>query len=138
MEVRKPSLTDYMAGGMLTNGVVWVWSMFLTYVLKVQTSQTSMVVLLISYLVYLGGSVLAAYLVCQRTTSNHIIVALKTSAAGWIFTLFFMLSYVQVSLGTVIVLLVTFGVGGFIGSYLALKKRLGDLRSKFGASPSEP
>jgi hypothetical protein len=138
MEIRKPSLTDYMAGGMLTNGVVWVWSMFLTYVLRVQTSQTSIVVLLISYLVYLGGSILAAYLVCQRTTSNHIIVALKTSAAGWIFTLFFMFSYVDVSLGTVVVLLLTFGVGGLIGAYSALKKRLGDLKSKFTTPPSEP
>jgi hypothetical protein len=138
MEVRKPTLTDYMAGGMLTNGVVWVWSMFLTYVLRVQTSQTSIVVLLISYLVYLGGSVAASYLVCQRTTSNHIMVALKTSAAGWIFTLFFMFSYVEVSLGTVVILLVTFGVGGFIGAYLALKKRLSDMKSKLRAPPSEP
>jgi len=138
MEVRKPSLTDYMAGGMLTNGVVWIWSMFLTYVLKVQTSKTSMVVLLISYLIYLGGSVAASYLVCQRSSSNHIIVALKTSAAGWIFTLFFMFSYVQVSLGTVIILLITFAVGGLIGAYLALKKRFSDPRSNLNATLSEP
>lgn len=124
-KTRTPSTTDYLAGAMLANGVVWIWLQSLDN-LSTMFSKVPLGLLVdASFLIYLAGGVVSSYLVCMRTTSGHLLVGVKLSALAWVISLFFVLtSPAEPTLGFVLSLLVCFVAGGVAGAYLALKRML--------------
>ena len=124
-EPRNPNLTDYMAGTMLANGFVWIWSMILTY-FPDPISRIPIVILAVTaYAIYISGSAVSSYLVCKRTSSNHLMVGLKLAGLAWLFSLIMMLSSTTgPTLGSAVMLLVCYLAGGLAGAYMALMSEL--------------
>lgn len=124
-EPRNPTLTDYMAGTMLANGFIWVWSMILSY-FPDPISRIPIVILAVTaYAIYISGSAVSSYLVCKRTSSNHLMVGLKLAGLAWLFSLIMMLSSTTgPTLGSAVMLLVCYLAGGLAGAYMALRSEL--------------
>ena len=124
-EPRNPNLTDYMAGTMLANGFVWIWSMILTYFPDLISRIPIVILAVIAYAIYISGSAVSSYLVCKRTSSNHLMVGLKLASLAWLFSLIMMLSSTTgPTLGTAVMLLVCYLAGGLAGAYMALRSEL--------------
>lgn len=122
---RTPSVTDYMAGAMLANGVVWIWLQALDNLSTMFSKVPIGLLADASFLIYLAGGVASSYLVCTRTTSGHLLVGLKFSALAWVISLFFVFtSPAEPTMGFVLSLLACFVAGGVSGAYLALQRML--------------
>ncbi len=120
-----PNLNDYLAGAMLANGFVWMWSLILGYFSGFFTNISPILLADASYVIYLLGGITSSYLVCKRAASRHLIVGIKLSIITWIFSLIIMLSLTaEPSIGTAFALLACFVAGDIAGAYLALKSRL--------------
>ena len=125
-EPRNPTITDYMAGVMLANGIVWIWAMALATFSDFFSRIPYVLLAFIAYVMYILGSTLASYLVCKRTSSKHLVVGLKLAGLAWFFSLIMMLgSTTGPTPALAIVLLVCYGAGGIAGGYLALRSELG-------------
>ncbi len=125
-EPRNPTITDYMAGVMLANGIVWIWAMALATFSDFFSRIPYVILAFIAYVMYILGSTLASYLVCKRTSSKHLVVGLKLAGLAWFFSLIMMLgSTTGPTPALAIVLLVCYGAGGIAGGYLALRSELG-------------
>ncbi len=125
-EPRNPTITDYMAGVMLANGIVWIWAMALATFSDFFSKIPYVILAAIAYVIYISGATLASYLVCKRTSSKHLVVGLKLAGLAWFFTLIMMLgSTTGPTPALAIVLLVCYGAGGMAGGYLALRSELG-------------
>ncbi len=125
-EPRNPTMTDYMAGVMLANGIVWIWAMALATFSDFFSRIPYIILAFIAYVIYILGSTLASYLVCKRTSSKHLVVGLKLAGLAWFFSLIMMLgSTTGPTPALAIVLLVCYGAGGIAGGYLALRSELG-------------
>jgi hypothetical protein len=124
-EPRNPNLTDYMAGMMLANGFVWIWSMILTNFSDPLSKIPYGILADIAYVIYLSGGIVSSYLVCKRASSKRLLVGLKFAFGAWGFSLFMMLSSTTgPTIGLAIVLLIIFIAGGLAGAYLALRSEL--------------
>lgn len=124
-ESRNPNLTDYMAGMMLANGFVWIWSMILANFSDPLSKIPYGILADIAYVIYLSGSIVSSYLVCKRASSKRLLVGLKFAFGAWAFSLFMMLSSTTgPTIGLAIVLLIIFIAGGLAGAYLALRSEL--------------
>ena len=125
-EQRNPTMTDYMAGVMLANGIVWIWAMALATFSDFFSRIPYVLLAFIAYVIYILGATLASYLVCKRTSSKHLVVGLKLAGLACFFSLIMMLgSTTGPTPALAIVLLVCYGAGGIAGGYLALRSELG-------------
>ncbi len=125
-EPRNPTITDYMAGVMLANGIVWIWAMALATFSDFFSRIPHVILAFIAYVIYILGSTLASYLVCKRTSSKHLVIGLKLAGLAWFFLLIMMLGATTMPTPALaIILLVCYGVGGMAGGYLALRSELG-------------
>jgi len=123
---RNPTMTDYMAGVMLANGIVWIWAMALATFSDFFSRIPYVLLAFIAYVIYILGATLASYLVCKRTSSKHLVVGLKLAGLACFFSLIMMLgSTTGPTPALAIVLLVCYGAGGIAGGYLALRSELG-------------
>ena len=82
-------------------------------------------VTLVAYPVYFLGALYPAYLLSSRAGYAHLLVGVKSAVYGWIFSGFSL----WVLTGTtsfiyLLLLLVCFILGGFTGSYMALKRQI--------------
>ncbi len=89
------------------------------------TNQGANWVTLLAYPVYYLGGLYPAFLLASRTDYAHLTVGLKSALYGWLFSGFSL----WVITGTtsfifLIILLVCFLLGGFTGSYVALRRQL--------------
>lgn len=130
---RTPNLYDYLAGAILANGFVWIWAQTLPHLKGIP----AILLAVISYIIYLAGSIATSYLVCKRTSSKHLFVGIKLAALTWVFSIFLMLSIAaNPTYGLAIALLIIFVGGGVTGAYLTLRSTLRPRREKPGASGS--
>lgn len=120
----KPTLTDYLAGAILANGFVWLWTLILYQFSDFFIGLPATFVADFSLIIYLSGGTLASYLVCRRSASRSVVTGLKLSVAAWLFSLVMAPSIVDLSAGLVLSLLMCFLAGGVVGSYLALRRKL--------------
>lgn len=128
----KPTLTDYMAGAMLANGIVWMSRLVLPYFSWVSPTILANAL----YVTYLSGGIVSSYMVCKRTASKHLFVGLKSGAVAWVLSIIFILSStLENILGLAFVLLVIYAAGGVAGAYLALRTKIKSARVK--SQPSE-
>ena len=130
-----PNLNDYLAGAILANGFVWIWSLALGHFSDLFERIPPVILANASYVIYLSGGIVSSYLVCKRASSGHIFVGLKLVALTWAFSIVLMLSIAtEPSIGLAIVFLVIFTAGGVAGAYLALRSRLKPRRAQAEAS----
>lgn len=123
-EAYKPSLNDYLAGAILSNGFIWIWNLMMGHIPLLYKAP---VVLLanVSYLIYIAAGFTSSYLVCLRAEREHLIVGLKTTLLAWILSILFMFSLPQnPNWSFPIALLICLTMGSIAGAYLALKRRM--------------
>ncbi len=124
-EEGQPDLSDYIAGAMLANGIVWIWLQGLSAMRGFFSKVPVGLLADISFVIYLLSGIAASYQVCRKASSNHLVVGVKFALFAWGLSLFIMLSMVtDPSMGMAIVLLVCFAGGGIAGAYLSLRSRL--------------
>ncbi len=133
--IREPTTTDYLAGAMLANGIVWIWLQALA-TFKGLFSQIPVGILAdISYVIYLAGATIASKQVCKRADSKHLVVGLKFAGFSWAMALFMMMSMApQPTMGLVITFIVCFAAGGIAGAYWVIRDRLKKAGTPSGGS----
>lgn len=123
-DIKKPNLNDYMAGALLSNGVIWIWVMAANLIQPNMPLENSFILGLITFIVFICAGAIASYLVSKRSSSDHFKVLLKLVATELVFSIIFILSFVNPSIELVAVLFFSFIVGGLAGVYLAVRGRL--------------
>ena len=127
----RPNISDYLAGAILTNGLIWAWLQILAYFYSSFSEYTLILFTYASLIIYFLAATLSSYLVCSTTKSQHLIAGLKLSVLAWIFSIFFMIAYFEnQSIFTAIIFLFCFFAGGIVGSYLASRYGLRIARFK--------
>lgn len=112
---RKPKLFDYFAGAILTNGLA-------TVAIYLAAWETLFQYLLIPLWFISAG--VATYLVCMRTTSNHLATGAKTAVFS-ILIGFIMVPVMQsLEIASIALILVCYLVGSIGGAYYALRTQL--------------
>jgi len=112
---RSPKLFDYFAGAILTNGLAMIaiylaaWELIFQY-------------LLIPLWFVAAG--VSAYLVCMRTSKNHLVTGAKTAVFSIILGFFMVPTLQSLDFGVLGLVLVCYLVGSIGGSYFALRKQL--------------
>lgn len=112
---RKVKLFDYFAGAILTNGLATVaiylaaWELLFQYLLIP---------------LWVVSAAVATYLVCMRTTSNHLVTGAKTAVVS--IAIGFIMVPVMQSLdwGSIALILICYLAGSIGGAYYALKTQL--------------
>ncbi|MFB0558762.1 MAG: hypothetical protein ACETVY_06570 [Candidatus Bathyarchaeia archaeon] len=126
---RKPTLNDYLAGAVLTNGLVWIWLRLLGSLGGITSNAYLGILSLSTLVICLLSSTLASYQVCRRAQAEQLLVGMKAAGLAWLFSPFIIFPIIQGAFVNVaIILLVCFSLGGVAGAYLATKARLRRLR----------
>jgi len=113
---RTPSTFDYLAGGILANGLVYFWQVILAYMPDAAA---------LSVVAYVLAGFAPSWFICRRTSKQHLLVGAKAAVAAWVITLFMLFSLAsELSLTFVSVLLVCYLIGSLAASYLSLKKQI--------------
>jgi len=126
---RSPTLTDYLAGVVLTNGLA-------VMALNVAVYVSFLSGLLIPF--WVVGSAAASYLVCTRTTKGHLVVGAKTAVASTIMGVLMIPAFTGAEFDSVVPVLACYLVGGVSGAYLALRDRMRRLREAATSANAQP
>ena len=122
---RSPKLFDYIAGAILTNGLAMIaiylaaWALIFQY-------------LLIPLWFVAAG--VSTYLVCMRTTKNHLVTGAKTAVLSIILGFFMVPTMQSLDLGILGLVLVCYLVGSIGGAYYALNEQL-KIKKKAATTP---
>jgi hypothetical protein len=112
---RTPKIFDYIAGAILTNGLAMVavylaaWEILFQYLLIP---------------LWFIASGVSAYLVCMRTTRNHLVTGGKMAVLAIIMGFFMVPTLQNVDLSSLVLILVSYIVGSVGGAYYALRTQL--------------
>ncbi len=126
-KVLTPKIFDYFAGAILTNGLATmaiylaVWEPFFQY--------------LLIPLWFLAAGV-PAYLVCMRTSKEHLIVGAKTAVVSIALGVVMIPTLQGLDLGTIALILLCFLIGSVGGAYYALREQI--QRQKKAAAAPQP
>jgi hypothetical protein len=111
------TLTDYLAGAMISFGSVYFWLLL--------TSKTNSIsISILSILIYVLGATASSYFVGRKAGSQHLYVGFKTALISWGFTIISLFSISKITSSFMVLLLICFLTGSIIGASIALKHRI--------------
>ena len=115
----EPNSTEYGMTAILAYASVYLMSWVIT------KNPTSRVIAAIAYPVYLLGNLYSVFLLTSRAGDRHLAVGIKSSIINWMFSGFSL----WVLTGTtsfiyLILLLISFFIGGVSGAFIARKRKL--------------
>jgi len=120
-----PNFNDYMAGAMISNGVIWIWGQFVGTFEGFFSGIPAGILADLSYLLYLFVTIVASMLVCSRASSGHLIVGARFAGTAWVLSLLIMVTTApDPSLGLAFALLLIFAMGGIAGAYIIIRRRM--------------
>ena len=132
---RKPNNTDYLAGAMLANGIIWIWMQALSLIGEDVFIVPKGLLTDLSFLIYIFGGYYAASQVCKRADTQHLIVGLKTAGYASVMAMVIMLTMIsQLNIGIVLSISISLLAGGVLGGYMHIRKRLQRRRLELEAS----
>ncbi len=124
-ERRSPILTDYIAGGLLSNSLVWFWFRLLSGPGSPLSGVSVKILGSITYVVFFLAGLTASYLVCTRTMKGHLGVGVKSAGINWAISIFIVVPLASTeAAGLSIALLACYLTGGIISAYIALNVRI--------------
>jgi hypothetical protein len=112
---RTPKIFDYFAGAILTNGLATIaiylaaWELLFQY--------------LLIPLWFLSAGV-STYLVCMRTTKNHLVTGGKTALLSIVIGFLMVPTLQSIDLGSLALILICYLIGSIGGAYYALREQL--------------
>ena len=132
---REPNNTDYLAGAMLANGIIWIWMQALSLIGEDVFIVPKGLLTDLSFIIYIFGGYYASSQVCKRADTQHLIVGLKTAGYASVMALIIMLTMIsQLKLSIVLSMSISLFAGGFLGGYMFVRKRLQRRRLELEAS----
>ena len=132
---REPNNTDYLAGAMLANGVIWIWMQALSLIGEDVFIVPKGLLTDLSFLIYIFAGYIAASQVCKRADTQHLIVGLRTAGYASVMALVIMLTMIsQLNIGIVVSISICLFAGGVLGGYMFVRKRLQKRRLELEAS----
>lgn len=132
---REPSNTDYLAGAMLANGIIWIWMQALSLIGEGAFIVPKSLLADLSFLIYIFGGYYAATQVCKRADTGHLIVGLKTAGYASVMALVIMLTMIsQLNIAIALSISISLLVGGVLAGYMRIRKRLQRRRLELEAS----
>ena len=132
---RKPNNTDYLAGAMLANGIIWIWMQALSLMGEDVFIVPKGLLTDLSFLIYVFGGYYAATLVCKGADTQHLIVGLKTAGYASVMALVIMVTMIsQLKISIVLSMSISLFAGGVLGGYMFVRKRLQRRRLELEAS----
>ena len=132
---RAPNNTDYLAGAMLANGIIWIWMQALSLIGEDVFIVPKGLLTDLSFLIYVFGGYYAASQVCKRADTQHLIVGLKTAGYASVMAMVIMLTMIsQLNIGIVLSISISLLAGGVLGGYMHIRKRLQRRRLELEAS----
>lgn len=124
-ERRSPILTDYIAGGLLSNSLVWLWFRLLSGPRGLLSGVSVKLLGSITYVVFFLAGLTASYLVCTRTMKGHLGVGVKSAGINWAIGILIVVPLASTEAGGLsIALLACYLTGGIISAYIALNLRI--------------
>jgi len=118
-EDQGPSGTEYGMAAILSYASVYFMSWLITKNPDVNW------VTLVAYPVYFIGALYPAYLLSSRAGYAHLMVGIKSAFYGWLFSgLSLWILTGTASFIFLLLLLISFLLGGFSGAYIALKRQI--------------
>jgi len=133
-----PNFNDYMAGAMISNGVIWIWGQLVGTFEGFFSGIPAGIIADLSYVLYLLVTIVASMLVCSRASTGHLMVGARFAGTAWVLSLLIMITTApNPSPGLAIALLMIFAMGGIAGAYLTIRRRMRrpDLALSGGGSP---
>jgi len=121
---RSPKIFDYFAGAILTNGLG-------TMAIYLAAFEPFFEYLLIP--LWCLAAAVSTYLVCKRTTKDHLLTGVKAAVASIALGVVMMPTMQGLEIGSLVLIFVCFLIGSIIGAYYALKEQL--KRKKQAAIP---
>jgi len=119
------STFDYFAAGMISNFFVWLWNSALVS-LPLLSVLDAYSVTVLSYMVYMLGSVVGCNLLILKAGGDVSKTCLKGALVSWAISIPLLLrSSSEFHLGLAVSLLFCFLMGGIIASFLNLKRLRG-------------
>ena len=132
---KKPNNTDYLAGAMLANGIIWIWMQALSLIGEDVFIVPKGLLTDLSFIIYIFGGYYAASQVCKRADTQHLIVGLKTAGYASAMAFVIMMTMIsQLNLGIVLSIAICLLAGGFLAGYMRVRKRLQRRRLELEAS----
>lgn len=133
--LRAPNNTDYLAGAMLANGIVWIWMQALSLIGEDAFIVPKGLLTDLSFLIYIFGGYYAATQVCKRADTGHLIVGLKTAGYASAMALVIMLTMIsQLNIGIALSISISLFAGGILAGYMRIRERLQKRRVELEAS----
>jgi len=129
----EPYLIDYVAGGSLSGGMAWIWSLILNYVLSFGLSERIEILYILSIVIYVIIAFSTSFLASKRFKKGHIAIGLKTSLFSWVIIIFVLFpSEGKVTDSTILFYSTLFFcmiLGGYLGGNLSKQIWLRDVPS---------
>jgi hypothetical protein len=120
---RNPNPTDYLAGAMLANGIIWIWNQALGNITFFSQFSKGIQADL-TYVIWLLAAIVSSMQVCKRASYGHLLVGLKFAGLAWVLSLIIMLSIAaDPSFTLAFSMLMIFIAGGIAGAYFTAKSR---------------
>ncbi|MBM3291477.1 hypothetical protein FJY84_02235 [Candidatus Bathyarchaeota archaeon] len=116
MDSRKtPTITDYLAAGVIANFIVTIWNM----------TPNDYIFYLLSLPVYTIAGAVSSYLVCTRSSSGFLGVGIKSAFISWLCVIILISVMTNVLTSEfILTLLITFNIGSIIVAYYIQRKTL--------------
>lgn len=83
VKLSEPYLIDYVAGGVLSGGMAWIWSVALNYLISLELFERVETLYPLSIGVYIIIAFSTSFLVSKRFEKGHVVIGLKTSLFSW-------------------------------------------------------
>jgi len=133
-DLREPYLIDYVAGGALSGGMAWIWSMFINHLINIEFLENKEVLYLLSIVFYIFIAFLTSFLVSKRFDRGHVLIGLKTSLFSWATIIFIYIpSGGDISKATILFYSTLFFcmiLGGYLGGNLSKQIFQVDVRNR--------
>jgi len=117
---KTPTLKDYLAGAVLANSLAW-----LMLGLMPSLAADPLLLILMLFLTYMLGTIIAGYAVARKAAQNHLRIGLKTGLGSFIFHIYVFMGVIDwlsgrrlLHLLDHLLILVVFVSGGFLGAFL--------------------
>lgn len=115
-EEKSPRIFDYLAAGILANGLVYFWQVILSFLPELE---------ILSILIFLAIGFVTSWLVLNRASKQHLKVGAIAGVASWTITVLMMLGLTEgQNLVFISVLFGCFLVGGLAAAYYALRQQI--------------
>ncbi|MCX6642898.1 MAG: hypothetical protein NTV15_05865 [Candidatus Bathyarchaeota archaeon] len=122
-----PRIFDYLAAGILANGLVYFWQVILSFLPGLE---------ILSILIFLAVGFVTSWLVLKRASKQHLKVGAIAGVASWVITIFMMFGLQEGPNSLLIIVLFgCFLVGGLGAAYYSLKQQIKE-KAKVNDAPN--